>query len=345
MPVFECDFRQVDMPVFRTHHSAYKDTSSTLTADNHRDHILARLGVKRSFHRVDPGLYRLGNPSTESVVLVTANYSLSFDALRSALPGVDVYILVLDTFGVNVWCAAGKGTFGTRELIHRVKDTRLAEVVSHRILILPQLGAPGVAAHEVKKATGFRVEYGPIRAADVPEYLKTHQATPEMRTIKFPLRDRAELIPVEVTGTFLPMLVAGLVGGLLGGWELAWAAVCSILAGTVLFPLLLPWLPFREFSLKGFVLGGVVILPFIIQRVQTISDFNLPSFISLLSLVLVFPAVTAFISLNFTGSTPFTSKTGVRMEMNHFIPVMAWSFASGIALIIILRIMSILGAA
>ena len=338
-------FRQVEMPVFRTHHSAFKDTTSILTAANHWDHFLARLGVNRSFHRLDPGLYRLGNPGPESVVLVTANYSLSFDALRSALPGVDAYILVLDTFGVNVWCAAGKGTFGTGELIHRVQDTRLAEVVTHRVLILPQLGAPGVAAHEVKKATGFRVEYGPVRAADLPDYLKTRQATPEMRTIKFPLRDRAVLIPVEITGTFLPMLGAGLAGGLLGGWELAWAAVCSILAGIVLFPLLLPWLPFREFSLKGFVLGGLVILPFIIQKGLAVPHFSLPVVLSLLSLALVFPAVTAFVSLNFTGSTPFTSKTGVRLEMNRFIPVMAWSSASGIVLTIVLRIMNLLGAA
>ena len=159
-----------------------QETTSTLTSANRWDHFLARVGYKRAWHRVEPGLYRLGNPTPESAVFVTGNYTLSFDALRSALAGVDAFILVLDTFGVNVWCAAGKGTFGTKELIHRVQDTKLSEVVTHRILILPQLGAPGVAAHEVKKATGFRVEYGPIRADDLPEYLKTRKATPEMRS-------------------------------------------------------------------------------------------------------------------------------------------------------------------
>ena len=79
-------------------------------------------------HRVEPGLYSLGNPTSESPVFVTANYTLSFDALRSALKGIDGYILVLDTQGVNVWCAAGKGTFGTDELVKRIEATRLHEV-------------------------------------------------------------------------------------------------------------------------------------------------------------------------------------------------------------------------
>ena len=90
-------------------------------------------------HRVEPGLYSLGNPMPESPVFVTANYTFSFDALRSSLKGIDGYILVLDTQGVNVWCAAGKGTFGTDELVFRITATRLHEVVKHRVVILPQL--------------------------------------------------------------------------------------------------------------------------------------------------------------------------------------------------------------
>ena len=94
---------------------------------------------------MEPGLYALGAPAPDSPVFVSANYTLSFDALRSALRGIDGYLLVLDTKGINVWCAAGKGTFGTDELVARIEATRLAEVVRHRRLILPQLGAPGVA--------------------------------------------------------------------------------------------------------------------------------------------------------------------------------------------------------
>ena len=85
-------------------------------------HALIATGVNRDGHRVEPGLYALGSPGPGAAVLVTADYTLSFDALRSALAEIDAYILVLDTQGINVWCAAGKGTFGTDELVKRAQE-------------------------------------------------------------------------------------------------------------------------------------------------------------------------------------------------------------------------------
>jgi len=120
-------------------------------------------------YRVDPGLYAIGEPTEESPVFVTANYKLSFDLLRRAVSSIHGWILVLDTLGINVWCAAGKGTFGTDELVDRIQSSGLADVVSHRKLIVPQLGAPGIAAHEVKRRSGFQVIYGPVRAEDRSE--------------------------------------------------------------------------------------------------------------------------------------------------------------------------------
>jgi hypothetical protein len=297
------------------------------------DHLLARIGVNRAGHRVDPGLYALGNPTPDSPVFVSANYTLSFDALRSSLAGIDGYILVLDTQGVNVWCAAGKKTFGTDEIVLRVAATRLNQVVRHRKLILPQLGAPGVAAHEVKKRAGFWVEYGPVRAADLPEYLKTHMATLEMRQVEYRARDRAVLVPVELVHTFLPMLAAAIVLYFLGGWVSALAAVAAALAGSALFPLLLPWLPTHNFSTKGFLLGGLVAVPFALYAVV-----GHPGWAwyrqagQALEFLLLIPAATAYLALNFTGSSTFTSRSGVRREMFAYIPAMAWIFGSGVLL-------------
>jgi len=308
-------------------------TTSRITSANRWDHFLARCGVNRAGHRVEPGLVALGNPSPDSPVFVTANYTLSFDALRSALGGSDGYILVLDTQGINVWCAAGKGSFGTDELVRRVEATGLSEVVHHRTLILPQLGAPGVAAHEIKKRTGFKVEYGPVRAADLPEYLKTHDATPEMRRVRFTLRDRLVLIPVELVGGLLALLVAAAVGYLLGGLFSLLAVVSAILAGVVLFPVLLPWLPTRDFSTKGFVLGGLVALPFALSVIWRHPDWVWwMQTLSAVAFLLILPPVTAFLTLNFTGSTTFTSRSGVRREIFAYIPAMGAMFVSGLVL-------------
>ncbi len=242
-----------------------KCTKSVITLANRWDHFLARWGIRRNQHLVEPGLYALGNPTADSPVFVTANYTLSFDALRSALEGIDGFILVLDTKGINVWCAAGKGTFGTDELVRRIEATGLHNFISHRMLILPQLGATGVAGHEVKRRSGFMVEYGPVRAKDLPEYLKSHRATPEMRQVRFNLADRLVLIPVELVHVILPMAIAAVLLFFVGGFFGSATAVAAILAGVVLFPIFLPWLPTSDFSVKGFVLGGLMALPFALR--------------------------------------------------------------------------------
>jgi hypothetical protein len=319
-------------------------TDSIVTPENRWDHFLARWGVNRGAHRVDPGLYALGNPAPDSPVFVTANYTLSFDALRSALVGVDGYILVLDTKGINVWCAAGKGTFGTDELVHRIAATALGDVVRHRVLILPQLGAPGIAAHEVKLRSGFRVEYGPVRAADLPAYLETHEATPEMRQVRFDLRDRLILIPVELVHVLMPMLFAALVVFFLGGFLASAAAIAAVLAGAALFPLLLPWLPTRAFSTKGFILGGLIAALFALAAFLRRPDAVWWRRVGqALVYLVVMPPVTAYLALNFTGSTTFTSRTGVRREIFDYVPVMAYLFAAGVVLTIVLGLIRTIG--
>ena len=324
--------------------SELRPANSTITWANRWDHLLARCGVSRSGHRVTPGLYALGAPDAGSPVFVTANYTLSFDALRSVLSGLDAFILVLDTQGINVWCAAGKGIFGTDELVRRVEATGLATAVDHRRLILPQLGAPGVAAHDVKRRCGFAIEYGPVRAADLPRYLETQRATPDMRRVTFSLRDRLVLILVEVAHGLLPAAVVAALLYLVGGWLPALGAVAAILGGIVLFPILLPWLPGHDFSVKGFVLGGVMALPFAVAAAVSDPDASWwRQGIAALSYLLAMPPVTAFLALNFTGSTTFTSRTGVRREIFRYVPVMAGMLGAGLALALVQPLMRAIG--
>jgi hypothetical protein len=304
--------------------------SSALTFSDRWDHVLARWAYRRESHRVAPGLYSLGEPTDDSPVFVSANYTLSFDALRSALAGVSGYILVLDTFGVNVWCAAGKGTFGTEELVHRIEATGLGEVVSHRRLILPQLGAPGVSAHEVNRRSGFRVEYGPVRADDLPEYLRTRRATPEMRRVRFDFADRLTLVPVEVVSVWLPALVLALLAVFAGLAAIAVPAILAILAGVVLFPVLLPWLPTRDFTTKGYALGLALALLCALGALFGSASGSGLAIATSLSYLLALPPITAYLALNFTGATTFTSRSGVEREMRSYLRPLAVSFAVGV---------------
>jgi acetyl-CoA decarbonylase/synthase complex subunit gamma len=282
-----------------------------------------------------PGLYALGKPDERSPVVVTANYKLSFDHLRSALPERDLWILVLDTKGINVWCTAGKGTFGTRELVGRVAASGLAKVVIHRNLILPQLAGPGVAAHEVKKETGFKVIYGPIRATDLPAFLESGlKATPEMRLKTFTLWERMVLIPIEIVEAMkagiiiLPVLFflaflgrwgGGTVNALTHGLFSVWMLLTAVAAGAVFTPVLLPWLPGRAFSMKGLMLG--ILLDFLVLILHAGGLTAGAGKVEILAWLLMIPAVSAYLAMNFTGASTYTSLSGVKKEMRWALPL------------------------
>lgn len=314
--------------------------TSTITPADRWDHVLARWGVNRMGHTVTPGLYRLGNPDEDSPVFASANYTLSFDALRSALAGIDAYLLVLDTKGINVWCAAGKGTFGTAELVRSIEYTGLADVVSHRKIILPQLGAPGVSWGEVMRRSGFKVEYGPVWAGDLPRYLENHTATPEMRSVRFPLSDRLVLIPVELVHAALPAIAGSLVLFFLAGPLAALAAVTAVLAGTVGFPLLLPFIPTQDFSMKGLILGTIAALPVAGAFALNTSGPVWMNAAGTGMALLIMPAVTAYLALNFTGCSTSASRTGVKKEIFFYVPVMVVMAASGVVFGILMGLLA-----
>jgi hypothetical protein len=321
--------------------------SSSLLPADHWGTFKARWGIGRMNYKVDPGLYALGVPDDHAPLLVTANYKMSFDKLREALPGRDAWILVLNTLGINVWCAAGKGTFGTTELVSRVESSGLAHVVSHRELILPQLAGPGISAHQVKKLCGFRVIYGPIRAGDLPAFLnKGLEATPDMRLKTFTTWERVVLIPVELVGAFKLALIilpffflvdclwrAGgfWADGLSYGLCSVLAILAAILAGAVFTPLLLPWLPGRAFSLKGLTPGVVMALVFI-GFCPSGWDAGSWGRIGIFAWLLLIPAMSAYLAMNFTGSSTYTSLSGVKKEMRRAVPLLIGAGVLGVGL-------------
>ncbi|TAN38377.1 MAG: acetyl-CoA synthase subunit gamma [Verrucomicrobia bacterium] len=290
-----------------------------------------RLNLRRMHYRVTPGLYALGKPGPDAPVFVSANYKLSFDHLRQALVGLDGWILVLDTQGVNVWCAAGKGTFGTAELIGKIRECRLLERVTHRRLIVPQLGASGIAAHEVRKQSGFAVIYGPVYAANLPAFLQAKlHATPAMRRVHFRWYERLVVAPVEIALYRRELFLGGLALAILACLPTAGAswAMLGQRSGTVfllwlvtsglaifLGPLLLPWLPTRAFSIKGASLGLALALCSLGLLGPDWTRLRSAAWVLLLS------TAASYLLLNFTGSTTFTSPSGVRREVRLALPV------------------------
>jgi hypothetical protein len=299
-------------------------------------------------YAIAPGLYAVGNADSSSPVMVTANYKLSFDLLRRELGGMNAWILVLDTKGINVWCAAGKGTFGTRELIERIIAVRLDKVVTHRRIIVPQLGAPGIHAHVVQKSTGFRLMFGPVHAKDIQRYIREgYNATSQMRTVRFTFMDRLVLTPMEMVPAFKqiwPWLLAILaVAGLNPdgvyfepaisvGLPLALLTVAALLCGSFFTPILLPYIPFRSFAAKGWLFAAAVfavMFPWI--RGFCIDDVFLEA-----ALYVSLPLLSSYVALNFTGATPYTGMSGVKKELRFAMPV----YIIGIAALVVLVVIS-----
>ncbi len=316
--------------------------------------LRCRLGSYRMKYTVAPGLYAVGEPDEGSDVFVAANYKLSFDILRRALKGMNAWILVLDTKGINVWCAAGKGTFGTDELVRRMIDTRLCEAVSHRRIIVPQLGAPGVAAHTVEKKTGFRVYYGPVYAEDIRDYVRAgYRAAREMRGVRFTFFDRLILTPMEMNPAMrkyplfalATLAVFGLRPTGIDFYEafrssapFLFMGLTAILSGAFFTPVFINVIPIRSFAAKGWVFG--LLTTFLVSGVAGVSVMS--PFLKAFTYIF-FPLASSYLTLQFTGSTVFTGISGVKKELRYAIPVYMIGAAASIVLLAVYKL-SIWGA-
>lgn len=304
----------------------------------------ARWGINRMNYKVNPGLYCVGEPDNMSPVLVTANYKMSFDMLRRELSGRNAWILVLDTKGINVWCAAGKGTFGTDELVNRISMLNLSEIVSHKTVVLPQLGAPGISAHEVQRRSGFKVVFGPVRASDIKEFLDNGmKATSKMRKVRFSFYDRLVLTPMELVGTFnVSLMIFGVlfILNLFGAGSFGivdfYGYMGALLAGCVLVPLLLPWIPGKAFAWKGWLMG--ILWAVCVNVLNGWPDNPGYSLVRALAYMLILPAISAFYAMNFTGASTYTSLSGVLKEMRIAVPAIIISIVIGVFLIFTTRI-------
>jgi len=140
------------------------------------------------------GLIKIGNPNRESPVLLTCNFHLTVERVKRAVKGLDVYLLVANSRGDNVWCSATGGHFTNHNVISVIKTSGIEDLVDHRNIILPQLAATGIQGKVVHKKTGWKVLWGPVYAKDIPLFLeKKFSKSSKMSKVEFPLTQRIEM--------------------------------------------------------------------------------------------------------------------------------------------------------
>jgi NAD-dependent dihydropyrimidine dehydrogenase PreA subunit len=252
-------------------------------------------------HRDRTGLMKIGNPGRNSPVLVTGNYTETVRRLRKALKGENVWLLVANSKGINVWCAAGGGHLTHHDVISAVVTSGAEAKIDNHTLILPQLGATGIERQKVTEATGWAAIWGPARLEDLPSFLhQNHRATPRQRFMRFPLWERLEIAVMWA----IPMIIIGvLLFGLLGGWRLGFAVGMVVVVLVFGIFAALPWLrvtgrlrwvTFSFFALIGFVFGSVILW---ISGGVSVRDLSLIGVAAVLAM--------ALLSMDLAGTAPW----------------------------------------
>ncbi|MEE9410896.1 MAG: HgcAB-like fusion protein, partial [Candidatus Heimdallarchaeota archaeon] len=208
------------------------------------------------------GCRKIGSPDQDSPVFLTCNFHLTVLRVKRALRGIDCYLLVANSKGINVWCASAGGLLNNHSVISIIKTSGIEEKVEHKKIILPQLAAPGIEANEIKKKTGWNVIWGPVDAKDIPSFLKKNFVkTTEMNSIRFSIIQRIEvasmwafMISIILTIIWLPLFLRETPAMLIQVWYIS-------LAVFLLFPLYEPLFRLRK---KIFVISLGKILVFLI---------------------------------------------------------------------------------
>jgi NAD-dependent dihydropyrimidine dehydrogenase PreA subunit len=220
-------------------------------------------------HRAPTGLYRIGSPDRSSPVLLTGNFTLTVRRLRDVLNGFDAWLLVANSNGINVWCAAGGGHLTHHDVISVLRTSGIADCVDHRELMLPQLAATGVERRPIEDATGWSTLWGPARLEDLPAVLRRGGSVRgRERTATFPLRER-----IEMAWIWIPTmaLVLGSLSLLIDGWLAMVAVVTSLVVAVMGLFACIPrvpitggvrWVTFFAAALLGAAIGGAVLVSF-----------------------------------------------------------------------------------
>lgn len=123
--------------------------------------------------QVQPGVYELNNPTPESPVMVTTNFSITYFSVANEVEGsgLPAWLLVTDAEGMSVLTAWAAGKFDAERIAKSVREFGLAEKVSRKRIVLP--GHVAVLSGELEEELpDWEVRVGPREAVDIPSFMK-----------------------------------------------------------------------------------------------------------------------------------------------------------------------------
>lgn len=290
---------------------------------------------------ITPGLYQIGEPSETSPILVSSNYALTYQLVRKKLVGLNLWLLCVDSRGINVWCAARGNNFGNKQVLEAIQASPINVISSSNVFILPQLAAGGIERPKLiqeKQLSGCKVEYGPVWIKDVPEYLSKRplKSKPaKMRVAKFTLTHRVRAGITHFTFLLskifmIPFLSTAILLLFVGNaflWRLYLEVGISFLLANIVLPIMYPMSSFtRQFIFKGIFFGIINtlfsgLIGYFLFQEGTLIWFQLG----------VYFWISFFITMSFSGYTFSTGPREIAEEYSHFrwinliLFVIAWS--------------------
>ncbi len=120
------------------------------------------------------GIYPIGNPTEDSPVLITTNFSLTYFIVSGEVESSRVasWLLVMDTEGLSVLTAWAAGKFVGDAIGACIKKSGITEKVKHRRVVIPGAVAAVSGDLEEELGKGWEVKIGPREAAHLPAFLK-----------------------------------------------------------------------------------------------------------------------------------------------------------------------------
>jgi acetyl-CoA decarbonylase/synthase complex subunit gamma len=123
--------------------------------------------------QVQPGVYEINAPKSESPVLVTTNFSITYFSVANEVEGsgLPAWLLVCDAEGMSVLTAWAAGKFDAERIAKAVKGFNVADKVSRKRVVLP--GHVAVLSGELEaELPEWEIRVGPREAVDLPAFMK-----------------------------------------------------------------------------------------------------------------------------------------------------------------------------
>lgn len=127
--------------------------------------------------QVEQKIYKIGEPTADSPLLLTTNFSLTYFIVAGEIENSKVpsRLAVMDCEGLSVLTAWAAGKFTAPKIAQFIKESGIENEISHKEVIIPGQVAILSGALE-DKLEGWKVIVGPREANGIPSFLKSKAA-------------------------------------------------------------------------------------------------------------------------------------------------------------------------